>query len=188
VETLKEIGGELGFAVDVVAPVEADGEPISSSRIRKALEAADVERARVALGRPYSFRGLVVRGEGRGRTLGFPTANLAVTSSGKLIPPAGIYAVRGLLRRGTYSGALHIGPRPTFRGSPPSIELHLMDFEGDLYGEEVRVDFIRYLREVRPFATVESLIGQMRDDVELAGQLLREDETRSVEGNGYWTG
>jgi riboflavin kinase/FMN adenylyltransferase len=188
VETLKEIGGELGFAVDVVAPVEADGEPISSSRIRKALEAADVERARVALGRPYSFRGLVVRGEGRGRTLGFPTANLAVTSSGKLIPPAGIYAVRGLLRRGPYAGALHIGPRPTFRGSPPSIELHLMDFEGDLYGEEVRVDFIRYLREVRPFATVEALIGQMRDDVELAGRLLREDETRSEEGNGHWTG
>jgi riboflavin kinase/FMN adenylyltransferase len=178
VHTLQEIGGELGFLVDVVPPVEADGEPVSSSRIRRALEVGDVERARGGLGRPYSLRGLVVRGEGRGRTLGFPTANLAVASSGKLIPPPGIYAVRGVLRRGTYDGALHIGPRPTFRGSPPSIELHLMDFERDLYGEEVRVDFIRYLREVRPFATVEALVGQMRADVELARVLLAEDAVR----------
>jgi riboflavin kinase/FMN adenylyltransferase len=180
VHTLQEIGAELGFVVDVVPPVEAEGEPVSSSRIRKALGAADVERARAALGRPYGVRALVVRGEGRGRLLGFPTANLAVTSSGKLIPPPGIYAVRGVLRRGTFPGALHIGPRPTFRGSPPSIELHLIDFEGDLYGEEVRVDFIRYLREVRPFATVEALVGQMREDVELARALLSEDAARSA--------
>jgi riboflavin kinase/FMN adenylyltransferase len=175
VELLRVIGQELGFAVDVVPPVECDGESISSSRIREALERGEVERARASLGRPYSFRGLVVRGEGRGRTLGFPTANLAVTSSGKLIPPPGIYAVRGLLKRGAHAGALHVGPRPTFRGSPPSIELHLMDFSGDLYGEEVRVDFIRYLREVRPFATVEDLVGQIRADVELARRVLDED-------------
>ena len=176
VDTLREIGGELGFAVDVVAPVESAGEPISSTRIRHALLAGDVEKARAGLGRPYSLRGLVVRGEGRGRTLGFPTANLAVTTSGKLTPQAGIYAVRGVLRRGTFPGALHVGPRPTFRGSPPSIELHLMDFEGDVYGEEVRVDFVRYLREVRPFASVEALIGQMREDVLLARHVLVEDE------------
>jgi riboflavin kinase / FMN adenylyltransferase len=178
VETLKEIGRELGFAVDVVAPVETEGEPISSTRIRRALQEGDVERARGGLGRPYSIRGLVVRGEGRGKTLGFPTANLAVTTGGKLIPPPGIYAVRGLLRRGTYPGALHVGPRPTFRGSPPSIELHLMDFDGDLYGEEVRVDFIRYLREVRPFSSVEALIGQIREDVLLARRVLAEDRVR----------
>ena len=175
VDTLREIGAELSFAVDVVPPVEADGEPVSSTRIRKALEEGDVERARTSLGRPYSFRGLVVRGDGRGRTLGFPTANLVVASSEKLIPPPGIYAVRGLLRRGAYPGALHVGPRPTFRGSPPTIELHLLDFDGDLYGEEVRVDFIRYLREVRPFATVEALVGQMKDDVEVARQVLERD-------------
>jgi riboflavin kinase/FMN adenylyltransferase len=178
VDTLREIGRELGFAVDVVEPVETDGEPISSTRVRRALQEGDVEKARAGLGRPYSLRGLVVRGEGRGRTLGFPTANLAVTSSGKLIPPPGIYAVRAVLRRGTYPGALHVGPRPTFRGSPPSIELHLMDFSGDLYGEEIRVDFIRYLREVRPFSSVEALIGQMREDVLLARRVLAEDRER----------
>jgi riboflavin kinase/FMN adenylyltransferase len=177
VDLLRAIGAEIGFEVDVVPPVQVGGEPISSSGIRHALERGEVERARAALGRPYSFRGLVVRGEGRGRTLGFPTANLAVTSSGKLIPPPGIYAVWGILKRGTYPGALHVGPRPTFRGSPPSIELHLMDFDGDLYGEEVRVDFIRYLREVRPFATVEALVGQIRADVELAMRVLRADES-----------
>jgi riboflavin kinase / FMN adenylyltransferase len=184
VDTLKEIGAELGFEVDVVPPVEADGEPISSSTIRSALEAGDVERARAGLGRPYSLRGVVVRGEGRGRLLGFPTANLAFRSPGKLIPPAGIYAVWGVLRRGTFPGALHIGPRPTFRGSPPSVELHLIDFEGDLYGEEIRVDFIHYLREVRPFATVEALIGQMKEDVELAGRLLEQDRAQTEASQG----
>ena len=86
----------------------------------------------------------------------------------KLIPPQGIYAVKGVLREGTYTGALHLGPRPTFKGSPPTIELHLLDFEADIYGEEVRVDFIKYLREVEPFDSVAALVEQMREDVEAA--------------------
>jgi riboflavin kinase/FMN adenylyltransferase len=131
-----------------------------------------MEEAARGLGRPYSVRGLVVRGDGRGRTLGFPTANLMVAGGDKLIPLEGIYAVRGVLRTGTFSGALHLGPRPTFRGSPPTIELHLMDFDGDLYGEEVRVDFVKRLRGVEPFATVEALVQQMSEDVALARQVL----------------
>lgn len=179
-DTLRAIGTEMGFEVDVVPPETAEGEPISSTRIRRALGAGDVEAARSALGRAYSFRGVVVRGDGRGRTLGFPTANLAVASSEKLIPPPGIYAVWGVLRGGPHPGALHVGPRPTFRGSPPTIELHLLDFDGDLYGEEVRVDFVRYLREVLPFASVEGLVGQMRDDVEQARWVLEAE----LEGAG----
>jgi riboflavin kinase/FMN adenylyltransferase len=167
-ETLVAIGAELGFGVDVVAPVSVGGAPVSSSRIRAALAARDMEDARLCLGRPYSARGIVVRGDGRGRDLGFPTANLSIGDRDKLIPPPGIYAVRAVLRRGTYVGALHLGPRPTFKGSPPTIELHLLDFEGDIYGEEVRVDFVRYLREVLPFATVAALVEQMREDVEAA--------------------
>lgn len=167
-ETLIRIGAELGFTVDVVAPISAMGEPISSSRIRGALSAGRVDEATYCLGRPYSIRGVVVRGEGRGRGLGFPTANLVVADGDKLIPPPGIYAVRGVLRSGTEAGALHVGPRPTFIGSPPSIELHLLDFDRDIYGEEVRVDFVRYLREVRPFATASALVDQMREDVEAA--------------------
>lgn len=172
VGTLRSIGEELGFAVDVVPPVTVGGEPISSSRIRSALRAGDVEAAERALGRPYAVRALVVRGEGRGRQLGFPTANLAVSSSDKLLPATGIYAVYAITRAGSYGGALHFGPRPTFAGSPPTIELHLLDFDGDLYGEEVRVDFVRRLRDVRPFDGVGALIAQMREDVEEARCVL----------------
>jgi riboflavin kinase/FMN adenylyltransferase len=170
--TLRQIGEELGFSVDVVPPVVADGEAISSSAIRSALKAGNPEGAALGLGRPYSLHGLVVRGDGRGRQLGFPTANLAVASSDKLIPAEGIYAVRGVNRSGTFDGALHLGPRPTFLGSPPTIELHLLDFEGDLYGEDIRVDFVSRLRDVRPFDSVSALVAQMREDVkEVRGTL-----------------
>lgn len=172
VETLRAIGAELGFGVDVVEPVLAGGDPISSTRIRRAIASADLEDARRGLGRPYAVRGVVVRGDQRGRTLGFPTANLAVPVPDKLLPPAGIYAVRTHVRGGTFDGALHLGPRPTFRGAPPTIEVHLLDFEGDLYGEELRVDFIQRLREVAPFATVADLVAQIRADVAAARAVL----------------
>jgi riboflavin kinase / FMN adenylyltransferase len=174
-DTLRTIGRELGFTVDVVEPVPMGREPVSSSRIRRAVAEGDMPCAREGLGRPYSIRGVVVRGEGRGRALGFPTANLHLDSSEKLLPPGGIYAVRGVLRSGTYPGALHLGPRPTFEGSPPSVELHLMDFDGRIYGEEVRVDLVRRLREIRPFSSVEALVRQIRDDVSLARSVLSED-------------
>ena len=171
-ETLRAIGAELGFVVDVVPSVETDGEPVSSSRIRRAVAEGRMPEARACLGRPYSVRGIVVRGDGRGRHLGFPTANLKVGNADKLMPPSGIYAVRGVLRTGTYQGALHLGPRPTFKGSPPTVELHLLDFDDDLYGEEVRVDFVQLLREVRPFDSVAALVAQMRADVEAARGVL----------------
>lgn len=175
VDVLKELGSELGFAVDVVGPVGSNGDAISSTKIRNALLEGDVETARAGLGRPYSLRGLVVRGDQRGRTLGFPTANLEVRGSGeggKLIPAPGIYAARGTVRSHTYDGALHIGPRPTFRGSPPTIELHLLGFTEDIYGEEVRVDFVKYLREVLPFESSQALVDQMKEDVERAREAL----------------
>lgn len=171
-ETLRELGVELGFEVDVVDPVEVGSEAVSSTRIRKAVAEGEMGRARRGLGRPYSIRGVVVKGEGRGRSLGFPTANLEVVDGEKLVPPEGIYAVRGALRSGIHPGALHLGPRPTFRGSPPTIELHLLDFEGELYGELVRVDFVERLRGVRPFSTVEALVEQMRADVARAREVL----------------
>lgn len=175
-DTLRAIGEELGFTVDVVAPVSATGQAISSSRIRSLLLERRVRDARACLGRPYSIRGVVVRGDGRGRGLGFPTANLRVSERDKLIPPQGIYAVRGVLRRGTYGGALHLGPRPTFKGSPPTIELHLLDFDDDIYGEEVRVDFIEHLRSVERFTSVDALLGEIRRDVEKARRVLETDD------------
>lgn len=171
-DTLRAIGAELGFDVGVVGPVEAGEAPISSSRIRGWIAEGKMDLARDGLGRPYALRGLVVRGDGRGRHLGFPTANLAGFPPEKLLPPAGIYAVMGVTRKGVHKGALHLGPRPTFQGAPPSVELHLMDFDGDLYGEEVRVDFVEYLRPVVPFDSVEALVAQMRSDVERARTVL----------------
>jgi len=180
-EMLQTIGAERGFTVDVVGPVGGDSgdSPVSSTRIREAISQGDLRAAAAGLGRVYSMRGTVVRGEGRGHELGFPTANLRIQGERKLVPPPGIYAARGVLRRGTYEGALHIGPRPTFPGSPPAVELHLMDFEGDLYGEELRVDLVERLRDVLPFATVQGLIDQMQADVRRARDVLSREPALS---------
>ncbi|MBW3554084.1 MAG: bifunctional riboflavin kinase/FAD synthetase [Gemmatimonadetes bacterium] len=177
VETLRTIGERLGFGVEVVEALEIDGEAISSSRIRTALVEGRVVDAARALGRPYSLRGPVIRGEGRGRALGFPTANIQVPDSDKLLPREGVYAVTATLRSATRRGVLHLGPRPTFQGSPPSVELHLFDFDGDLYGEEVRVDFCAWLREIHRFATVEALIEAIRDDCAQAIDLFQGGRT-----------
>jgi riboflavin kinase / FMN adenylyltransferase len=171
-DTLRRLGREEGFRVDVVPPVPMGAEPVSSTRIRKAVQAGRMEQAAQGLGRPYSVRGVVVRGDGRGRELGFPTANLRVANADKLLPPPGIYAVHGILGDRRVPGALHLGPRPTFRGSASTVEIHLIDFEGDIYGAEVRVDFVQYLRPVLPFDSPEALIRQMRDDVERARDVL----------------
>ena len=168
IDLLARLGSELGFDVDVVPAVGVAGAPVSSTHIRQAIAAGDVERAARELGRPYSFRGPVVAGLGRGRELGFPTANIQAPEGGKLLPAQGIYAVRASLRTEIRQGLLHLGPRPTFAGSPPSIELYLLDFERDIYGETVRVEFLHRLRDVLPFATAAELVEQMRRDREMA--------------------
>ncbi len=172
-ETMREVGARLGFDVEVLGPALMNDETISSSRIRSALQAGDVERAARGLGRPYSLSGVVVHGEGRGRTLGFATANVAVGHSDKLLPRDGIYAVSAASRSHQGPGLLHLGPRPTFRGSPPSIELHLLDFDGDLYGELVQVEFLARLRDIQPFASASELVEQMRRDREAAVDFFR---------------
>ena len=173
VETMRELGSRLGFDVEVLEPVQIGAEAISSSRIRAALAEGDVERAARGLGRPYSLSGVVVHGEGRGRKLGFATANLSVGHGDKLLPSGGIYAVRAAMRTHLGRGLLHLGPRPTFRGSPPSIELHLLDFEGDLYGEPIRVELLRRLRDVQPFASAAELVEQMKRDRDAAVEFFR---------------
>ncbi len=167
-ETMRRVGAQLGFDVEVLGPALMNDETISSSRIRSALQAGDVERAARGLGRPYSLTGIVVHGEGRGRTLGFATANVAVGHGDKLLPRDGIYAVSAASRSHQGPGLLHLGPRPTFRGSPPSIELHLLDFDGDLYGELVQVAFLGRLRDIQPFASASQLVEQMRQDRQAA--------------------
>jgi riboflavin kinase/FMN adenylyltransferase len=175
-DTLREIGASLGFAVDVVGPVAAGAEPISSTRIRAAVRAAELRTAADGLGRAYCVRGIVVRGDGRGRRLGFPTANVGGLAPDKLLPPAGVYAVRAFTRAGARMGALHLGPRPTFQGASPSVELHLLDFDGDLYGEEIRVDFVERVRGVHAFSSPDALVAQLRDDVRRVRGILTSQE------------
>lgn len=174
IDTARRLGKELGFDVDVVEAVTAGDETISSTKIREAVEAGDVERASRGLGRPYSFRGPVVHGMGRGRDLGFPTANVEAPGGSKLLPLEGIYAVRASMRDEICNGLLHLGPRPTFAGSPPSIELYLLDFDRDIYGERVQIDFLTRLRGVEPFASAADLVEQMRRDEQEARDFFRE--------------
>lgn len=173
VETMRELGEEFGFRVDVVDSVSVAGEPVSSSRIRAALEAGDVVTAAHALGRPYSVQGSVVQGMRQGRKLGFPTANIEVGDPDKLLPREGVYAVYGRVAGNRIPGLLHLGPRPTFSGYPPSVELHLLDWDGDLYGMQARVDFHARIREVRHFPSAEELVVQMRIDAEMGRRILQ---------------
>ncbi|MFQ5679580.1 MAG: bifunctional riboflavin kinase/FAD synthetase [Gemmatimonadota bacterium] len=174
IRTLRRLGAELGFRVSVVREVEVDTGTVSSTWIRRLLNQGAVEEAARMLGRPYSLRGVVVHGMGRGRSLGFPTANLAPPSADKLLPRQGIYAVRASLDSEIRDGLLHLGPRPTFVGSPPSLELYLLEFEGEIYGETVRVEFLSRLRDVRPFASAAALVEQMKRDRAEAIRYFRE--------------
>jgi riboflavin kinase/FMN adenylyltransferase len=171
-EELRAIGGELGFETDVVPAVLLDGAPISSSRIRGALAEGDVFEAARELGRPYSFQGEVIRGDGRGRSLGYPTANLRLPDPEKLLPAEGIYVITAALSGGTAQGVLHLGPRPTFPGATSSIELHLLDFEQNLYGQCVTVEFCSRIRGVQAFGSVEALIRAMAEDCAAARALF----------------
>src|SRR5699024_10504527 len=138
----------------------------------------DLVTAESGLGRRYSLRGRVVPGERKGRELGFPTANLALEHPEKLVPAEGIYAGWVAGRHGILPAAVHIGPRPVFGGYPSSIEAHILGFEGDLYGETVRIDFVRSIRPVLDFPSVEALVARMEVDVAEVGRILEEDRAR----------
>lgn len=162
---LQKLGAELGFAVEIVpAHLDAAGAPISSSSIRTSIAHGDLDRARQALGRPYSFAGTVVPGEQRGRDLGYPTLNIALPSARKLLPPDGVYAVRAHSARGRFGGMMNLGGRPTFGELERTLEVHLFDVTGDWYGERVSVELIRRLRDTTRFASVEALVAQLAQD------------------------
>jgi len=176
VETLKVLCQEAGRELIVVPPLEWEGKPISSSRVRNELLAGAVEKARVLLGRPFALEGIVGKGQARGKTLGFPTANLEGVTT--LVPGDGVYAVRALLQDKRYSGAANIGPNPTFAEKARKIEVHLIDFTGDLYGQTLSVEFIERIRNTRPFASVQELKEQLARDVEFARTAASQDPDR----------
>jgi riboflavin kinase/FMN adenylyltransferase len=172
VAALAAAGGRLGFVVRSLPPVLEGGAPISSSRIRELLTRGEVEGAARLLGRSYAVDGTVVPGAGRGRGLGIPTANLAVQN--ETLPAEGVYACRFLLRgeAGGRAAVANLGRRPTFGGGLPALEAHLLDFAGDLYGREARVEFVERLRGERAFPDAAALVQQVRRDAEAARAVL----------------
>lgn len=168
---LAEWGRARGLPVHLVPPVLVNGEPVSSSRIRGALREGLIDEAARLLGRWYAIRGRVVRGSGRGRTLGFPTANVQ-TEPRKVLPGRGVYATVVTVRDRRYGSATNIGFRPTFGGGTFAVEAHLLEFDGDLVGEDVTLAFVRRVRDERAFSGPEALVRQIRDDVARVRELL----------------
>lgn len=168
---LDTLGARLGFVVQSVGQIAVDGEVVSSTRIRAALQRGDLEAATRLLGRAPSLLGRVVAGAGRGRTIGLPTANLEV---GAACPPAnGVYAVLALFRGERHTGLCNVGVRPTFgSGARPTIEIHLLDWSGDLYGESLEVVFLARLRDERKFAGPAELLAQIAADRRAAEGVL----------------
>jgi riboflavin kinase/FMN adenylyltransferase len=168
---LRTLGESLGFTAHAIHPVVADGERVSSTRIREALAAGDFDTVERLLGRRYVIGGRVVRGKQLGRTLGFPTANLRY---GRRRPPLqGIYATR-VHGVGTtpIASVSSFGTRPTVAGVEPLLEAHLFDYDGDLYGQRIDVEFVARLRDERAFADLPALVAQMHDDARRARDLL----------------
>jgi riboflavin kinase/FMN adenylyltransferase len=177
---LRELGKRDGFRVDVVEAVTVpDGRAISSTAIRRAIAGGDLARAATGLGRDYSIGGVVVRGDQRGRGLGFPTLNLRPPAR-KLLPPEGVYAVRVQTPRGSFGGMLSLGPRPTFGDFSISVEVYLFDTDGDFYGAHVRIELVERLRDVRAFPSADALVEQIRSDEIAARRALRLPAGRST--------
>ncbi len=172
VPLLHRLGQEMGFEVHPTAPIRIGDEIVSSTRIRGALRAGDLSLVAQLLGRPYSLAGIVQKGDRIGHQLGFPTANLDV--SGLELPPFGVYAVRVRHRDREWLGALNLGCRPTLGHTDPPVrcEVHLLDFDAEIYGEELRVEFASALRPEQRFAGPEALRQQIARDIAAVRALL----------------
>ncbi len=163
IELLRRMSAELGFFADEVAEVSLRGQRISSSKIRELLTEGRINRAREMLGRPYGIEGQIIRGDKRGRTIGFPTANLKPKN--RIVPRYGVYATANLINGIWRRSITNVGVRPTFAGdNEPSIESYIFDFDGDLYGDVLRVRFLHRIRDERKFGGIEELKAQISKD------------------------
>ena len=163
-EVLQEYQPIFGYQLEEIPPQQIDEINVSSTKIRKALKAGDLARSLEFLGYNYFINGTVVKGHSLGKTLGFPTANVKVNYPFKLIPNDGVYAVRLKVRNEAHNGMMNIGNRPTFNGEDRSVEVHLFDFDDDIYAEDVKVEFVERLRDEMKFSGKDALIKQLRDD------------------------
>ncbi len=164
-QRVAEIADELGFELEVLRQPLGDGNGrVSATAIRNAIGEGDMETAARLLGRPFSLRGPVVRGHERGRSIGFPTANMAVTPD-RALPAFGGYVTRSHIGDRTYPSATNIGINPTFDDAAPSVETYILDFEGDLYGRELRIELLHHLRGEAKFAGIDELVAAIDADV-----------------------
>jgi riboflavin kinase/FMN adenylyltransferase len=169
---LRGLGDEMGFSVTVVPPLVIDGIVVSSTALRKSLAEGDMETVRKLSGRPFSLYGEVVHGAGRGEGLGFPTANIDV-SPGQALPPDGVYAGWAHINGGLYQSMTNIGRCPTFNGCDHTVESFVIDYDGDLYGTDLKVDIMARLRDEKKFDSVEDLKIQMSEDIRQGRLILK---------------
>jgi riboflavin kinase/FMN adenylyltransferase len=173
-----EIADALGFEVEVMQqPLDGVGHRVSATAVRQALTDGDMERAAGLLGRPFSLRGPVVRGHERGRGIGFPTANMAVTPD-RALPAFGVYVTRAYAGDRVYPSATNIGVNPTFDDTRPSVETYLLDFEGDLYGRELRIELLHRLRGEVKFEGIDALVAAIASDVQATRDYFAAHEGR----------
>jgi len=172
IDCLRKLGEDMGFTVTVVPPVTLDGEVVSSTAIRQALAAGDMKKVLRLAGRPFSLSGRVASGAGRGSTLGFPTANLEIAPE-QALPPDGVYATWAHLDGRTHRSMTDIGQHPTFGGGQRGVEVYILDYSGDLYGQKLRIDIMERLRGEQQFATTEALKKQIAEDIEQGKLILQ---------------
>jgi riboflavin kinase/FMN adenylyltransferase len=170
---LTEIGRQLGYDVLPVAALELEGQILSSTLIRQQIGEGDVAGAAVKLGRNYRVSGIVIRGDGRGRTIGIPTANMDVPLE-KVIPANGVYACWALVGEEKHKAVVNIGVRPTFTSGEvvPRVEAHLLDYDSDLYDQTITVEFVERLRGEQKFPGIDALVAQIKADIAKANEIL----------------
>ena len=169
---LKKLGAKFNFEVVGVPPIKANDEVVSSTAIRQAIEKGDFARAAAMLGREYTILGTVTHGDNLGKKIGFPTANLSAHS--EQFPPNGVYAAVARMTDGMHLGVVNLGVRPTVASgkSERVLEIHLFDFDRDIYGKDVEVRFVKFLRPEKKFESVDALVAQIRRDVDQARELF----------------
>ncbi|MCC6146144.1 MAG: bifunctional riboflavin kinase/FAD synthetase [Anaerolineaceae bacterium] len=174
IQKLEQLGAALGFQVHVVAPINIDGKKISSSQIRRKILEGKVEEAADLLGRLYDIPGIVIHGDGRGASIGFPTANLEIWPQ-RLLPRNGVYATWVCRGGHRHPALINIGVRPTFENIPPQprLEAYLLNFSGDLYGEHLRVEFLKFIRPEKRFDSIAQLKKQINKDIRFAGEVFQ---------------
>lgn len=172
VTVLRQLGQEMDFNVTVVSPIKTDGEVVSSTAIRQALANGDIKRVNKLIGRTFSLQGQVVSGEGRGGPqLGFPTVNLDIAPN-QALPADGVYATLAYINGKTHHSMTNVGRRPTFGDNAHTIETYILNYQGDLYGQELRIEFIERLRDEKRFASIEELKKQIAEDIKRGQAIL----------------